>query len=405
MTINIRQRIKSTLLGVIALSTLASPAVFADEYYDAGLKFFKQKDYARAKQYFDKAAENAPWDSNAFYYGALSAQYQRDFKTAKELWGKIIDRFPGTPACVNATAVMKQLDPGYFTRARLTPKPQTPSSPVGTPSPVSAGAGDPNGVEALLAKVQYTSPPQARIPISRVDNRVVLDAQINNRSIKIEFNGSSTSVTPKEAAALGLTNPDRTPLKVGQRAVVPVRLGDISTQNFPVVVEDGDRGRLGDDFFRQFSYTVEPSQLVVTKKSGSTARGQYDVPFKKQGQDMIVDVTINGRRVSMVFDKDGGECIVPKKRAREFGLQVEESESMSMFDPEKQSGPLRGEPGFGEVKVKKTAEAKISLGPVNNVTTTVKVDDTAKDAKLGASVLSGWKFTVDPTAGLIRFSR
>lgn len=403
------KRITSTCLGLLALSAVIAPAAFADEYYEKGLQLFQKKQYAASRPYFDKAAENAPWDSNAYYYQALTAQYCRDWKAAKTLWGRVIERFPGTAAAANATAVMKTLDPSYFRQKRTGSASQKfgdLGTPDAAPQAASASAAGDSGANALLAAVQFTAPSQVRVPITRVDNRVMLDAQINNRSLKVEFNSSSSLITPKDAAGLGITNPDRTAVKAGTRVNVPMRVGDIATRSFPLLVDDAERSRIGDDFFRQFSYSLEPSVLVVTKKTGSSsARSNYDVPFRKQGDNMLVEVTVNGRRCTMVFEKDGSEFVVPKKRAREFGLAAEETSSMDMFDVSKQSGPLRGEAGFGEVKTKSVAEAKVSIGPVANQPMQINVDDNAKDAKIGGSVFSGWKFSVDPGANLIRFNK
>lgn len=397
-------RITSTLLALLALGAGLPNDAFAEEYLNQGIKLFNQKQYAQSRPYFDKAAENAPWDSNAFYYQALAAQYCRDWPAAKKLWAKVIEKFPGTPAASNAAQAMRALDPGYFTRQQNS---GTASAGGTAASGAPMAAGDDDNAETLIAAVQYQAPAQARIPVNRADNRVILDAQINNRSTKVEFTGSTSVLTPKDAKALQVTMPDRTPVKVGKRVPVQIRLGDIVASAFPIMVEDGERSRIGDDFFRKFSYQLDPSFLVVTKKntSGGGGKTAYDVPFRKNGQDMYVEVTVNGRRVSMVFDPKGGETIVPAKRAREFGLDVETTEKVDQWDPLKQSGPLRGEAGFGEVKVKSTAEAKINIGPVFGQLVTIKVDEKARDAKIGTDALGGWKFNVDPSANLIRFSR
>jgi hypothetical protein len=403
MSSKLVRRITSTVLSLIALSAAVSPSAFAEEYLDQGIRLFNNKQYAQSRPYFDKAVENAPWDSNAFYYQALSAQYCRDWPAAKKHCAKVIEKFPGTQACTNATNAMRSLDPGYFSRTKAADAGWSAGSSPATTVTTAAPA---DNTEALLAAVNYVAPAQARIPVNRADSRVMLDIQINSRGTKAEFTGSQTVLTTKDAAALGITNKDRTPLKVGTRVPVTIRLGEIVANGFPIMVEDGERSRIGDDFFRKFTYQLDPSHLVVTKKAQVAGGGKtmYDVPFRKQGNDMLVDVTVNGRRVSMIFEK-GSETVVPAKRVREFGLDVESTEKMDMWDPEKQSGPLRGDPGFGEVKVKSTAEAKINIGPVANQIITVKVDERAKDAKLGADGLGGWKYSIDTAANMIRFNR
>lgn len=418
MSSKLFHRITSTILALTALNVAVAPAAFAEEYFDAGVKLFNKKQFNQARPYFDKAVENAPWDSNAFYYQALTAQYCKDWKAAKDMWAKIIERFPGTPAATNATAVMKSLDPGYFKRAKAqdngfnSPNASTSTSTGATASAgASAKAGSKEDeAEAAINAVEFNAPAQARVPITRSDNHVLVDVSVNNRTVKMDFNGSTTCLTPKDATTLGVTNPDRTPVKVGKRAPVSMRLGDISTRNFPILVEDGERSRLGDDFFRKFTYQLDPTVLVVTKKlggGGGGGRTAYDVPFKRQGKDMVIDVTVNGRRVSMIFDQEGGQCIVPRKRAREFGLDVQEQSEMVGYGvgTDREKGPMRGEAGFGEVKTNTVAEAKVNVGPVSGQVVTFTVDENAKDAKIGSSAFGSWKYSVDQGAGLIRFNR
>jgi hypothetical protein len=401
-------RITSTVLSLLAVAAVLPQGAYAEEYLNQGIKLFSKKQYAQSRPYFDKAAENAPWDSNAFYYQALSAQYCRDWAGAKKLWAKVIEKFPGTPAATNATAAMKALDPGYFTRRpESTASAGATAGGGGATTPTASSSSDDDNADALIAAVQYQSPAQARIPVTHQDTHAMVDAQFNNRGLKVEFNGSTSALSLKDAKQLQITNADRSPLKAGKRVSIPIRVGDVSAKSFPIMVEDGDKSHIGDDFFRQFSYTLEPSFLVVNKKqsSGGTGKTAYDVPFKKSGSDMFVDLTINGRHVSMKFDPKGGETVIPAKRAKEFGLNVEESSKMDMFDVATQTGPIRGEAGFGEVKTKATAEAKVNIGPVSGQVVTVRVDEKATDAKIGTDAFGGWKFSVDPGANLIRFSR
>jgi hypothetical protein len=400
MSSKIVHRITSTLLTLLAVGAVLPQWAFGEEYLNEGIKLFNKKQYNQSRPYFDKAAENAPWDSNAFYYQALSAQYCRDWPAAKKLWAKVIEKFPGTPACSNATAAMRSLDPSYFNR-----KPESTTTAGATAPTASASASDDDNADALIAAVQYQAPAQARIPVTRQELKVLVDAQFNNRGLKCEFNGSTSALSLKDAKTLQITNPDRSPPKAGKRISIPIRVGDIAAKSFPIMVEDSDHSHLGDDFFRQFSYTLEPSFLIVNKKQGGSGKTAYDVPFRKAGSDMIVELTVNGRRVSMMFDPKGGETVVPAKRAREFGLNVEESSNMEGFDRTTQTGPLRGEAGFGDIKTKATAEAKVNIGPVTGQVVSIHVDEKAKDAKIGTDAFGGWKFSVDPGASMIRFSR
>jgi hypothetical protein len=401
-------RITSALLSILALSAGLPFAADAEEYLNQGIKLFNQKQYNASRPYFDKAAENAPWDSNAFYYQALAAQYCRDFGSAKKLWAKIIEKFPGTPAAANATQAMRALDPAYFTRPKAGESggssATASTSSGGSKSGASSGGGD-DDIETKLAAVQYQAPAQSRIPLTRAEGRPVIAGSVNGRSVSFEFSGGTTSLSAKDARNSQITKPDRTPVKAGERVAVNVKIGDITASSFPILVDDSDKSKLGDDFFRKFTYQLDPQMLIVAKKESSGGgKTAYDVPFRRSGKDMMVDLTINGRRVSMIFDPSS-ETVVPSKRVREFGLDVQTNTEMAMYDREKGTGPMRGEAGFGEEKVKSTAEAKVCIGPVQNQLVTVHVDEKVQQPKIGTDALGGWKYTVDQGASLIRFSR
>lgn len=208
-------------------------------------------------------------------------------------------------------------------------------------------------------------------------------------------------MSPKDAAALGIKG-----ATIGAKVLTTVKVGEISERNYPVTIDNVEKPRLGDDFLKQFTFTLDNNIMNVVKKAGGAARAGWDVPFRRQGKDMLVEAMVNGRRVSMIFDQGGGECVVPKNRVREFGLEANETSQLNMFNPNSNpTGAVRGEAGFGETKTQVTAEGKVQIGPVITPGVRFKVDDTAKDAKLSSSAFGEWKYDVDLTANLLRFHR
>jgi Tetratricopeptide repeat len=382
---------RSLSLALIILSGGAS-GVYADGYFDQGRVYFEKKQYAKALPYFHKACADSPWDSTSAYYEALCYHNTGDWAHAKDAYKSIVQHFPGTPASQNAMGALKILDPRYLQEysKKQTEVTAAPATPTAAPTV---------DVAALLAKVQVTAPNENKIPVTRVTDKTWVDGSVNGRGFKFDFSGDSTTISTKDAKSMNLT------VNSGH-AIVTVKVGQISEYSFPLAVEDTQAPKLGTDFFQKFAYTLEPSNIVATKKSGaSTQASSWDIPFAKKGKDIVISLQVNGRNVSAILDPDGSENVVPRNRCREFGLDAVDSSSVDRYDPVMNpSGPLRGQAGWGEVKEITAAEAKIVVGPASSQVR-FKIDDHATDAKVTPGIFGSWKYQLDPAANKIHFTR
>lgn len=383
------KRLGKTLPLVAVLAAISVQAVSADSYFDNGRSFFDKRQWAKALPYFHKAAEDSPWDSTAAYYEALCYHQLRDWGNAKKAYKGIVEHFPGSPAYSNAIAALKVLDPSFVNQHNN-----------GTPAATLQSTSNDSGADAaaLMAKVVVTAPGgETQIPVQRVTNKTWVDGSVNGRSFKFDFGGENTTISPKDAKAMGMA------VSSG-KAIGTVKVGQISESNFPVSVEETASPKLGNDFFNQFSYTLNPSSISATKKAGGASGSSWDVPFSKSGKDMMINVLCNGRRVSVVFDPDGGENVVPKNRAREFGLEVNEGSTLNRYDADTNpNGPLRGQPGWGEMKDVTAADGKVVVGPCSSQVH-FKIDDKATSARVTPSVFGGWRYQVDPAAQKLHFT-
>ena len=379
----------------LLLSAMTVQIACADTYFDHGRMLFDKRQYNQALPYFHKAAEDSPWDSTSAYYEALCYHQMRDWAHAKACYKGIVEHFPGSPAYSNAMSALRQLDPVYVRQVEQ-----------GTPAPTasassSAGTDSSADTNALLAKVVVTAPSsEQRIPVVRQTSKCWLDVSIGGQTMKMDFNeGSSTTISPKDAKRMNLN-------VANGKALTTVKVGQISESGFPVTVEETSEPKLGGDFFNQFSYRLEPSALIASKKaSGSSGDSSWDLPFTRKGNDMVVSFRCNGRQVRAILDTEGGECIVPRSRAKEFGLDVSDSQVMQGYygpgtDP---NGPLRGQPGFGEIKQLSTAEGKVIIGP-SNTSVRFKIDDKAPEARITPSVFGSYKYHVDRQANKLTFT-
>jgi hypothetical protein len=379
------------LIGIASAALFVNAyAALADAYFDEGKRLYEKKEYAKAVNYFHKSAQDQPWDSSAAYYEALSYHMIRDYKHAKEAYANVVEHFAGSAAYVNASQALKQLDPDYFNRVK------SAATAAGQAAPAAAGAASAEDL-ALLEKVQVAAPNEAKIPVDRRADKNWVDGSVNGRAFKFDFSGDTTMISQKDAAKMSL------PVRNG-RAMVTVAVGQISEYNFPLKVADTDRPRLGTDFFHKLSYRLGPTDIVVVKAGA----GAYNLAFVKGEKDMHVNLTINGRRVNVVFDPNGGENVCPRNRARELGLDVEDKQEVNMVSAQNPDGAVRGMPGFGEVKQISSAAAKINaVGPVGtgDGVANFKIDDKITEVKVSASAFPGWDYDIDDASKMIHFRR
>jgi hypothetical protein len=393
-----------TLVAAISLMAGTSSKAFALDNFEVGKGFFAKKDFRSAKVYFDKAAADMPWDSNVLYYQALTSQYLKDWEGSKRVYKKIVEQFPGTDAEHNSRAALNVLEPGWEKKAKA----ESAAKAGGTQAAAGGASAKSGASSGDLPPVSIDAPASSRVPLVRTGDRVFIDVSVNGRSKQMEYAGDETSVNLKDAIALGIVDKAKPPA-AGTKIPVTFKMSQITQKNFPLNIgSDSDRTKVGDDFFKKFNINLDPSGITAAYRQASARKsGGYDLPFRNGGNgQLMVDVSVNGRRVSMAFDEKAGECIVPSARAREFGLDVQETSETNMWDAVKNpTGPVRGDPGYGEVKKNAFAEARIQVGPVTSTGIRVKIDDQAKGAVMGPSAFSGWHADVDKPAGVIHLSR
>lgn len=368
--------------------------------FDNGLKLFKGKRYAEAAKSFEKAAAETPWESSPLYYAALAYHYAGDYKHATEKYDGLVQKFPGTAACNNAMAALKVVDPGYFKRKENERALKAAGQSSGSGSGAAAAAQDTGTVEGEL---------QTRVYFTKQADDKLVDAKVGSRGIRVilDQHGEDTAFTKGQLAALGVQ-------ATGKQARVDLSIGGVVRKNFPVTVDDnvGSTPRVGNSFLNAFTVDVDSAASFVDlrrKSSGSTqAASGNQVNFKREGKDVIVDVAVNGRTTGMIFDPQGSGIQMSLKAAKALGLKVDEAEEAFRSPAE---GPQRGEPGWVPPDERPPASKfiyvqRVKLGPVDKNGAQIQVNE--KDSrypKVGADLVSGWKFDIDYQANVIRFRR
>jgi hypothetical protein len=106
-------------------------------------------------------------------------------------------------------------------------------------------------------------------------------------------------------------------------------------KNFEIGVHEkmNDYPLLGQTFFQDFTYTIDNGahsiHFVKKRKAGGSAyadpsRDPNNVPFTRQGNEIVVNVSVNGRPTKMYFDTGATSCILSKEQVKQLGLTIHE---------------------------------------------------------------------------------
>ena len=391
----------------LLLLSLCVQGARADAYYDQGVRLFNQRNYKAAAPYFETALQNSPWDSNAYYYAALTYHYLGDWRRAKEAYRQVLGRFPGSEAATLAAAALKRIDPNFRPAAG-----QATSSSAGG----SAGSQGERVSSSPNSSADYDSlPNEAKIYFTRERDSLMVDTEVNNRSMKMVFDtGASSCVLGKNhLQQLNITPPSGGPtgavVGVGSSGVVPtwnlpvrLKVGNIVRDNFQVTVQDylPTDPLLGQTFFRDFEYTIDngANSISFRKKgqAGSSTRDNYTIPFTKEGNEIVVNVEVNGRPCPMYFDTGAEKISFGKEQLQRLGLSIPE---------DAREGTSTGI--GGSTKSYSFAIQRMRLGPIDKSDVEVSVTEAANIGKplLGQNFYKDWQYTIDNDHHLIKFVR
>lgn len=391
------------LTGVLS-AFLFNSAVYADAYAEQGMKLFKQKSYAKAAAYFEESIKNVPWESQPYYYAALSYHYQRDFKKATEKYGMLVEKFPGTEASNNAIAALNQIAPNYLNSKNAAPAGGSGKSAVAA---AAAAAGSAANKED---KGTVEGQPQTRITFRKNQSDNVIDVRINGRTTRAIFdpNAESTTFSRQQLQALAIQVP-----KGASEFKGDIDLGGVVRKNAPITVDDsGQPAKIGQSFLEAFTYRIdEVSKYIDIKRKGGTAARGSEISFTRDGKDIIVSVEVNGRAASMVYDSQGGEGVeMNSKQAKSIGLKTDEAEERKV-DPNE--GPQRGDPNWVSPEDRpsgpKHMPVRVKFGPMEKVGVNCAIVEThaGKYPKFSGNAVNdgSWVIDVDYKTNKIRFTK
>lgn len=379
----------------VSLAMLGAPAFAHGIYFDAGVAAFEKENFQSAREYLELHIKEDPQDSMAFYYLALSLQRLGDRPKAEDTLRKVVKQFPKSRAAELARPILAGVD------------------------------GDPMG--APLSVHDAGLPRETWIPFTKVGRALVVDGRVNKKPIRMIFDtGAETCLlTTDHLKDLGIPLPQGKPqglgAGVGKSQPVPVwvkpldlRVGRIERKNFPVMISPipMEHPLLGLKFFRGYDYTVDnKSESILFKLKQDTpptiamnsaltvnqsGNYVYNVPFTKQGETIIVSVSINGKPTPMIFDTGAEICMFTTKQLRDMGID---------YNTNSPSIILRGI--SGTTRATTCLIDNMRLGPVDRNNVLCGITDEAMTSRplLGQNFFQTWQFTIDDRHNVIRFTK
>jgi len=371
---------------------------------------FKARQYAPAAESFRKAIAADRSNSTLYYYYALCLHYSNDVRGAMVIYNQIMQYFPNTDAAARAQAAMGTLGAAPVRNA---PR-QSGGDPEETTSimPVMS-TGHPGGGE-------ISGPDECDLRFERINNALIFDVRVNDRPIKMIFD------TGAEICAFGKNqlNDMRLPAPTGKPTgtvsgvgeggaqnswsmPVTMSVGPITRKNFAICVQDRLDGEplLGQTFFQDFTYTIDNSASTIHlrrkgKQSGSIySQGRNDpnaVPFTRAGNEIIVNLLVNGRSCPAIFDTGATHCSFTRQQVKALGVTIPEDARLG-----KAIGIA------GETSTLNFPVTSVRLGPIEKRDFEISVAEfgSASHPLLGQTFYGDWQFTIDYDKQFIHFLR
>jgi clan AA aspartic protease (TIGR02281 family) len=416
--------------GHCLLPCIALPAIAAPDTFALGVKQFGAKTYPLAAANFKKAIVANPKNDSARYYYALSLHYNKDIPGAIKAYAELIRQMPDSNGASYARAALGKLDAALLSSlpASRMVQQQQYGQPLSKGSYTAQNLGMQQIVQSQSRHGGSTRnsaddklPDDCRVYYSLENNSFVLDVYVNGRPMKMIFD------TGAEICAFGKDNlvSAGIPVPTGQATGtshgvgdggaqqtwglnVDLKVGTIERKNFHVRVQDSVHGYplLGQTFFQDFTYTIDngaKSIHFVRKRSNAgsvyaadPSRDPNSVPFTRHGNELVVNVSVNGRPTQLYFDTGATSVSLTKAQIKQLGLTIPEDADV-----------LEVQGVAGTTRARRFNVRSMRMGPIEKRDFAVDVCDSEMGGLglLGQTFYNDHQYTIDYERGYIHFLR
>lgn len=384
-------------LSLFAMSSALPPQcllapAWAGSPFAEGVQAYNQRNYILAMEKLAQFLRKSPGSADGNYYLAATYAALGRQPQAKQQYEYTLKAFPGTRAAKYSLQALAHInDNKYLTT---------------TQAPANIAAD---------TKAKAASPQEDRIPLRRgPGGHLLVRVRINGHPLEFAFDtgAGSCAITQEAWKRLGYDLP--TGAGPGKSKGVG---GEVSTWSHDADIEMGRfkrhlpltivpsmpfDGLVGQTFFQDLQYDLSGDQDYIHIYSGgaqSASRAMpmdtIDVPFTRDGNNIVVNVRINGRPLPMVLDTGAANTVVSAQVAKDLGIKPNGSGEIS-------TGVMTGVGGGSTISIYNVDS--IALGPIEKQNISIWVGGSGF-CLLGQNFLSGRRYIIDNEKSVIHFTR
>lgn len=372
--------------------------------FTEGVKLFNARDYEGAVKKFSSLVKTQPNSADAYYY--LGASCHRSGRTADALlyYDYIMVRFPGSKAAEYAKTAAASLPP-IGGPARKGEQIQAAGGSV------QAGKKDKaNEIGALQG------PDEDRVPLTKGHGgHMFVPVVVNGSRLEMIYDtgaeltcisldawkrlGNKAPARPPDGMVMGTGGPDGSWIEP-----VTFGMGKFSrSMNITIIksLPTGMDGLVGQNFFKDLQYNLAGSAnyIHLLRKNSRTAStsvpfNTIDVPFTREGNNMIVVANVNGNPIEMTFDTGCSTTSISAIQAGALGLRS--------ADGDYYRGSASGVGGSRSVIAFRVESISLQGIEKRNFMITTSASNFNL---LGMDFLGDRRFVIDNEKSLIRFFR
>jgi predicted aspartyl protease len=386
-------------IAVAALLSGSMPCLAAPDYLGAGINCMRKSDFRSALGYLGQAYRSDPNNPEIAKLMAICYQSLKDSANAQK-WAKY-----------------------YISMSQRSSSSATVSTPAASAAATHGTSGLYSGGSSGAADLSRL-PDQCRIPFEKDQGLLFINAYFNNRPLRMVFDTGAEVVAlgKNHLRELGINAPEGKPIGqasgVGSTSGVNVwdmrmnvKVGSIERPNFRCMIQESmpTPPLLGQSFFRDFEYTIdyngsdkEHGNICFTKKGSNLASAAsmqasgYSVPFQREGNEMVVTATINGKPYPMFFDTGASGCTFSEKQLQELNIQIPDDAVVEQHI------------GIGGATTgHRFAIQSLRLGPIDKRDMQISATHASnmRHPLLGQTFYGDWQYTIDNAKSVINFVR
>lgn len=403
-----RANLALNMLTVLTLSLALAPAASAQSKEavtkrNQAIALYNAQKYREAGKLLDEYNAVAPNDYYGFYYNALCGQQTGNMGKAKACYRQVVQLAPSSQFGQYSQSILSRIDPQGGS-----------SSSYSSGGSKSTSGGLDNGLDASI-------PREWDVPCLRgPDGQIFVNAEVEGKPIRLMFDtgaptcfigknqleatGIPVPAGPPNTSTSGSTSATKVP---AWSLKMRVKLGQVERRVTTLVTDNNAAEPLvGQSYFGGFLYTIDSGagRIHFKQKVLDTGDNRFatNVPFiwQEQGNRIIVEIEINGRRGKALFDTGNTASALSfftVDQAAQFGIKIPDDAEVSI-----NTGIS------GSAAVKRFHVGRIRMGAIDRSDVQITVGDAHGPGEypmLGAPFWQGYEYTINKEKRQIQFVR